>query len=194
MTGTDWGEDTNLFRIPGIGGGPGEILPPALLEDSSDEEEQGAMTVEWPLPDWRSDTITSFPAIRDETAPAKEQPCQCGLCGTQPEPGTDCLLSCAPGVTSRMWRTRVGNGQYDDIPALWDKAHANVHQPALKHQRQIHGALAASRHDIGAMFNRNPGLLSDTVIADTLHDLEATLAGRLAQMRRDAETEEWTAA
>ena len=137
-------------------------------------------------PDWRQDTISTFPAIRDDTPPPAADQCKCGMCPQPGEPGKDAVLSCAPGVTSRMWRTRVANGQWDDIHSVWDQAHAKTHMPALDVQRHIHGDLAARRHDIAAMFNRNPGLLSDSVIADGLADLAGRLAGRLAQMQAEA--------
>ena len=137
---------------------------------------------------WRDDTITSFPAITGDTQilPAATEQCPCGM-HTPAEPGKDTLLSCAPGVTSRMWRTRVANGQWDDIHALWDKGHARTHMPALEHQRRIHAALAAMRHDLGVMFGRNPGLLSDRIVSEGLRDLEGRLAGRLVQMQTEAD-------
>ena len=136
--------------------------------------------------DWRDDTITGFPAIRDNTgAPQQPETCPCGMHDT-PEPGTDALLSCAPGVVTRMWRTRIANGEWDDIHAAWDQGHARTHMPALEQQRRIHAGLAAVRHDIGTMFSRNPRLLSDAVIADALRDLEGRLAGRLAEMQAEA--------
>jgi hypothetical protein len=154
--------------------------------------------------DWRADTLTSFPAIRDEDpapeAPAEDapepQPCPCGSgqalgeCDGQVipgEPGKDALLSCAAGVTSRMWRTRVANGQWKNIPDEFDQAHARVHMPALNRNRAIRDEVAERRHDIAAIFTQNEGLLSDQVIADGLHDLEARLAERLADMRAWAE-------
>src|SRR5262249_25972289 len=136
--------------------------------------------------DWRADTITSFPAIRDDTPPPQTETCPCGMHDTPAGPGKEALLSCAPGVVTRMWRTRIANGQWTDIHAAWDQGHARTHMPALENQRRIHAALAAVRHDIGAMFDRNPGLLSDAVIGDALRDLEGRLAGRLAQMQTEA--------
>jgi hypothetical protein len=156
------------------------------------------------LTDWRADTLTSFPAIRDDTPapealeplPADEpQPCPCGSgqplagCDGRPAagPGTGALLSCAAGVTSRMWRTRVANGQWQNIPDEFDQAHARVHMPALNRNRAIRDEVSARRHDIAAIFTQNEGLLSDPLIADGLHDLEARLAERLADMQAYAE-------
>jgi hypothetical protein len=138
-----------------------------------------------PESNWRDDTITGFPAIRDERPAPAGEPCGCGMHDT-PDPGTDALLSCAPGVVTRMWRTRIANGQWADIHAAWDQGHARTHMPTLENLRRIHASIAAVRHDIGAMFDRNPGLLSDAVIAEGLHDLEGRLAGRLAQMQAEA--------
>lgn len=142
--------------------------------------------------DWRDDTISGFPAVSGdiEVIPAAPEACTCGMCPSSQEPGKDALLSCAPGVTSRMWRTRVANGQWDDIPALADAAHARVHLPALKQQRRIRGDLAGRRHDFAAVFTRNPGLLPDLALARELRDLQATLEERLESMRLDAAREE----
>lgn len=142
--------------------------------------------------DWRDDTITGFPAVSGDTEviPAASEECGCGMCPESKEPGKDTLLSCAPGVTSRMWRTRVANGQWDDIDALADAAHARIHLPALKQQRRIRAGLAGRRHDFAAVFNRNPALLPDLALARELRDLEATLEERLEDMRREAAREE----
>ena len=143
-------------------------------------------------PTWRDDTITGFPAIRDDTEiiPAPGDPCTCGMCPSSAEPGKDALLSCAPGVTSRIWRTWISQGKWDDIASLFDDAHASVHKPALKELRRIHADLAARRHDFAAVFSRNPGLLPDRALAGELRGLEATLEGRLEDMRREAAGEE----
>lgn len=161
-----------------------------------------------PGADWRDDTITSFPAITDDaqpdaaqelvSVPDMDQACPCGSgklllrCDGRksvPVPAdVRAMLSCASGVTSRMWRTRVGNGQWDDIPALFDAAHAAIHFPALGRQRSIRGELAAARHDFAAVFGRHPGLLGDARLAAELHAIEARLAERLAEMRSGAET------
>lgn len=169
-------------------------------------------------PGWREDTITSFPAIRDDTPPpavslpddATEpvfvsdltQPCPCGSgktllgCDGRPSPAipvpaeTRTLLSCAPGVVSRMWRTRVANGQWENLPALADQAHARIMMPALDRQRAIRGEVAARRHDIAAMLTRSPSLLADRVLSDGLRDLELRLAERLADMQAEAEERE----
>ena len=142
--------------------------------------------------DWREDTITGFPAVSGDTEviPAATEACGCGMCPQSAEPGKDALLSCAPGVTSRMWRTRVANGQWDDIGAIADAGHARTHLPALKANRRIHADVAGRRHDLGAMFRRNPALQPDLALARELHDLEATLEERLASMRLAAAREE----
>jgi hypothetical protein len=142
--------------------------------------------------DWRDDTITGFPAVTGDTEviPAVEDACKCGMCPESSEPGKDALLSCGPGVVTRMWRTRIENGQWDDIAALADAAHARIHLPALKQQRRIRAGLASRRHDFGTVFTRNPSLLPDAALARELRDLEATLEERLATMRLEAAREE----
>ena len=138
--------------------------------------------------DWRHTTLTSFPAIRDDTEviPAVAEVCGCGMHEAPAEPGADALLSCAPGVVSRMWRARVNNGQWANIPALFDDAHSDTFRPTLKMQRKIRDDLATGRHDIGAVLDRNPALLADAGLRDGLRDLADTLAGRLADMQAEA--------
>ena len=142
--------------------------------------------------DWRDDTITGFPAITDTTQviPAVTDECGCGMHGTPAEPGKEALLSCAPGVVSRMWRARVANGEWDDIGAVADAGHARIHLPALAGQRRIHADLAGRRHDFAAVFTRNPALLPDPALARELRDLEARLEERLAAMQLEAYREE----
>jgi hypothetical protein len=155
-------------------------------------QEGGDVMTEDYARDWRDDTITGFPAVSGDTEviPAVAEACACGMCPDSREPGKDALLSCAPGVTSRMWRTRVANGQWDDIGAIADAGHARTHLPALKTNRRIHADVAGKRHDLGAVFTRNPLLLPDLALARELHDLEATLEERLASMRLEAAREE----
>jgi hypothetical protein len=155
---------------------------------------------DWPqhAGDWREDTITSFPAITGGTPPPETvtwpaaglatvmppppEPCPCGMHpGTAP--GKDALLSCAPGVTSRMWRIRVARGEWQDAGSLYDKAHAATHLPALDAQRRIAAGLIAGRHDIAAMLARNPGLHTDPGTAAGLRRQEAHLAGLLAKVQ-----------
>ena len=142
--------------------------------------------------DWRDDTISGFPAITGDTEviPAVADACRCGMCPESAEPGKDALLSCAPGVTSRMWRTRVANGQWDDIGAIADAGHARIHLPALRTNRRIRADLAARRHDIAAVLDRNPDLLSDQVLGDGLRDMAGRLAGPLADMQAGAALKE----
>ena len=146
------------------------------------------MTEDYPR-DWRDDTITGFPAVSGDTQviPAAAEACTCGMCPSSGEPGKDALLSCAPGVTSRMWRTRVANGQWESIPAAWDKAHAATHLPTLDRQRRIHAELAARRHDIAAMLSRSPWLLADRVLRDGLTDMASRFAAHLADQQAGTE-------
>ena len=154
-----------------------------------------------PLPehDWRHDTVTSFPAIKGTDPPEWwTGPCPCGVQGCPDGPPLPmpadgrALLSCAPGVTSRMWRTRVANGQWENLPGLWDKAHASTHMPALDRQRAIRAALAASRHDIRAVLAQNPALLSDRVLGDGLRDMASRLEAGLEADRHPSSDEDET--
>ena len=137
--------------------------------------------------DWRDDTISGFPAVTGDTEviPAATDECRCGMCPASAEPGKDALLSCGPGVVTRMWRTRVANGQWADIAAEADAAHARVHLPALRTNRRIRADLAARRYDIAAMLSRNTALLSDQVLGNGLRDMAGRLAGPLADMQAE---------
>lgn len=136
--------------------------------------------------------LPMFRALRDDTPPEAE-PCKCGLPGcpdgeAAPAPaGTDVLLSCAPGVTDRMWLARISNGAYDDTESLWDTAHSRVHQPALKTGRRIHADVAAGLYDISAMLDRTPALHTDPGLAEGWQQME-----ELAP-RRHARVQDWVA-
>ena len=97
------------------------------------------------------DTVT-FPAIREALVK-----CQCGTsrCPDGPDiPGPSdarAVLSCGPGVVSKMWRTRVRNGEWADIRAEVREARSRVLDPASKGQERIHNDLDCDWHDIAAV-------------------------------------------
>ena len=149
------------------------------------------------------DTIT-FPAIRDD-AP---EPCRCGSArcpdstGDIPMPAdTRALLSCGPGVVSKMWRARVANGQWEDIPAEADAGRERVHTPAMKTWRKIRNELDVRWHDIAAILVANPDVRWEPELAGKLHQAEEEMTakaaelhfwvtGRAAELRREREAEE----
>ncbi len=138
--------------------------------------------------DWRHDTVTSFPAIRDDTPPPADGKCKCGMpgCpdnpGTPADPGTSVTLSCAEGVTSRIWRTRVTEGTWPDIPKIADDGHARIHLPALAANRRIRSDVAAGRQDIAAVLRADPERLGDVNLNYDLGWLAAELAAQLADL------------
>jgi len=124
------------------------------------------------------DTV-AFAAIRDE-----DEACRCGKC-----PGTDpdekgALLSCGPGVVSKMWRTRIRNGEWDDIRALFRTARKRVEDAAEKGQDAIHNNLDCDWHDIAAVFRADTGLLTDPQLDEGLRQMEADLVSRAGELRR----------
>ena len=134
------------------------------------------------------DTVT-FPAIRDTP-----QKCQCGTarCPDAPQPGPaaaggPALLSCGPGVVTRMWRERVRNGQWLDISAEADAGAERVHKPAQVRERAIHNNLDCGWHDVAAVFRADTDLLTDPEVAERLRQFETGLAAQLAEMRLAAE-------
>lgn len=150
-----------------------------------------------PSSDWRADTITSFPAIRDddepEPAPAAEtvRECPCGSGKTLPDcdgrtlpatPGTDFLLSCAAGVVTRMSHERVRNGQWDDIPKCAREGSVRIHRPAVDGRARIQLDLEHDVMDLGAMFERDEALRWDQELDKDLRRKEAELAALLAKV------------
>jgi len=129
-------------------------------------------------PDWLDEDITPVP----DPAPG-DGPCRCGLC-PQPDPDEKgAMLSCAPGVVTRMAKERVRNGQWDNIPRLFREAGGAIHKHAVEKAAGIrldveHGVL-----DIGPVFDRNPDLRSDPELAADLARYEADLAGLLARVQ-----------
>ncbi len=137
---------------------------------------------------WREDTITSFPAIRDDTPPPADGKCKCGMpgCPDAPpapcDPGAQVLLSCAEGVTSRIWRARVASGEWDDIPAGADKGHARIHLPALDTNRRIRANVAGGLLDIAAVLRADPPALEDGDLQANLNRIAADMqAGTAAR-------------
>ncbi len=144
-----------------------------------------------PGADWREDTITSFPAIRDDTPPPQaDGKCQCGMASCPDGPDIPhpadvrVVLSCAEGVVSRIWRAKVASGEWDDIPAFADQGHARVHLPALNANRRIRANVAAGRHDIGTVLRADPPALDDPQLDRDLCRVEDRIAGEAAALRR----------
>lgn len=117
-----------------------------------------------------------------------EQPCPYG-CPVHPSPlGGDprALLYAGPGIANRTWEARVREGAWDDIPAEFDAAHARVHLPAIKGNRNIRSDVSSGRYKIAAAFDANPGWRTDAKVAEGLHAAEAALTAGLAEMKRRA--------
>src|SRR5579859_4662659 len=114
------------------------LIMPVVAEDARTETMQTVPETEVlpPLPEFAGASLTGQPetATTGETAlqEAPDGPCRCGTCGTVPEPGKDALLYYGPGIVTRMWEARIRNGQWADIPAEVNAAHARTHLPALK--------------------------------------------------------------
>jgi hypothetical protein len=151
-------------------------------------------------PDWRTDTITSFPAITDQPAPAEAPaPCKCGdpRCPDAPPvpavPDVRVVLAYGPGVVSRMWRHRVGTGEWENIHAAAAEAGARVHQPAVRARQRIRAQVATRIHDEAAVFAADRDALSDPAIsaglaslADRLHRIQGELFRESAERRERA--------
>ena len=112
-------------------------------------------------------------AIREDA-----EPCPCGMHAPQ-EPGSDALLSCAPGVVTRMSHERVRNGQYEDIPKFAREASVRVHRPAVDGRARIQLNREHTEMDLDAMFDRNEDLRHDPDIDEGLKRLEAEHASWL---------------
>ena len=117
-----------------------------------------------------------------------EQPCPYG-CPVHPQPlGGDprALLYAGPGITDRTWEAKVREGAWDDIPAEFDAAHARVHLPAIKANRNIRSDVSSGRYKIAAAFDANPDWRTDPKVAEGLRAAEAALARQLAAMQHAA--------
>lgn len=115
--------------------------------------------------------------------------CSCGTpaCpdSRQPDPDVkDAMLSCAPGVTERVWQRRVRIGHWENIPGLFDKAHANTHIPTLKRQGEIHLDLTLGVHQIGTVLDAHPDWRTDRDLAEGLHRAEEDVAEQGEALRR----------
>lgn len=145
------------------------------------------------------DTVT-FPAIPAQ-APV---PCQCGMPGCPdrdrsldaPVPAeTRVMLSCGPGVVTKIWREQVRNGHWLDITAEADAGTERVFRPTRKTWRQIRNDLDCRWHDIAAIFRADPTILPkarNETLARSLTEVAASLESGLAEMQR-ASAERWGA-
>ena len=134
-----------------------------------------------PFPVVRPYVVAPLPALHGQY----EQPCPYG-CPVHPSPlGGDprALLYAGPGIADRTWQARVREGAWDDIPALFDAAHANTHLPAIKRNRHIRSELSDGRHHLAAVFDADPPSLKDDALTADLRWLEAELASQLADLK-----------
>ena len=141
-----------------------------------------------PFPAVRPYVVAPLPALHGQY----EQPCPYG-CPVHPSPlGGDprALLYAGPGIADRTWQARVREGAWDDIPAELDAAHARVHLPAIKRNRNIRRDLAYGTDHLVAAFDAHPDWRTDAGVAEGLHAAEAALAAGLAEMQR-ASAERW---
>jgi len=128
---------------------------------------------------WGTWDTVAFPAIRGD-----DDGCRCGMHPPAGEPGKDALLSCGPGVVSKMWRNRVRDGEWADIPGEFGGAQQRVYAEARKGQQRIHNNLDCDWHDIAAVFRADTALLSDPALAARLALFETELAEKAAELRR----------
>jgi len=114
-----------------------------------------------------------------------EQPCPYG-CPVRLQPlGGDprILLYAGPGIATRNWVAKVREGAWDDIPALFDAAHARVHLPAIRQGRHIRRDVSDGRHHLAVVFDAHPDWRTDPGAAEGLHRMEAEMPGRMAELR-----------
>lgn len=134
-------------------------------------------------PDWTDERLSTA----RHAGPVK---CGCGLAGCPdgpriPAPGDPrVLLSCAPGVTDRMWHVRVLDGTWEDIPRCARDGGVRVHKPAVDGLGRIHLDLEHGVLDIGAVFDQHPSLRSDPELHAGLAQIEAGFPARLAELQR----------
>ena len=161
-------EVTETFPVP-----PGTLTMPAAVS-----EDTVAFTPDWDEP------ATARPRVRTG--------CGCGTSACpdeehQPDPDMkDAMLSCAPGVVTRMSRERVRNGQWENIPAYVRSRAGDIHRHAVEKLAGIRLEVEHGVLDIAPLFDRNPELHRDLELSRELHRYEADLAFQLADMRRRA--------
>jgi hypothetical protein len=94
------------------------------------------------------------------------------------------LLSCAPGVVTRMSKERVRNGAWVDVPAYSRSAAGEIQKYAVEHLAAIRLEVEHGVLDLLPLFDRSPALHSDPELSRELHRLEADYAADLDDMRR----------
>lgn len=132
---------------------------------------------------------------RHEDAPATtsgdDRPCPCESgkpsreCdGRRPPASPDrrALLSCGPGVATRISLERVREGAYEDIAVAGRMASVRLHKPAVDSMDHIRRDLEHGVHDIGAILGQNPALHADRDLNADLRWLAAELASQLAEL------------
>lgn len=115
--------------------------------------------------------------------------CNCQTAGCpdgprMPGPGDPrMLLSCAPGVVTRMSKERVRNGEWEDIATYGRDARVRVHKPAVDLLAGITLGLEEGVHDLGALLDRSAPLHSDAALRGDLRELAAEMDGQLRDLR-----------
>jgi hypothetical protein len=148
-----------------------------------------ALTAPLPVPD---ETVAWTPPW-DDTPPkgrhAGPVQCNCQTAGCPDAPRVSSpgdprlLLSCAPGVATRMSKERVRNGEWEDVATYGRDARVRVHKPAVDELAGITLGLEEGVHDLGALIDRSATLHSDADLRGDLVRLAAELDG---QLRTDA--------
>jgi hypothetical protein len=150
-----------------------EVLEPLPESPFAGASETGLMRADGPAP-------------ADEPAPPAETPdgpCRCGTCGAQPEPGKDALLYYGPGIATRMWETRIRNGQWTDIAAEFNDAHARIHLPTLKRNGEIHLDISTGAYALAAVFGTHPEARSDEDLTEGLASAVVSYEAELAKQQ-----------
>ena len=141
-------------------------------------------------PDW---TESGEPEPGRHAGPVRDV-CGCGTsaCPDSPRPETDekgAVLSCAPGVVTRMFRERIRNGQWENIPAYVRDRANDVQKYAVEHLASIRLDLERGVLDLAPVFDRVPALHADPDLAERLRcavaDVERQLVRQQGDMHRE---------
>ena len=126
-----------------------------------------------PVADLQGASLTGLPL---EPLPPLEPP-------AAPEPGKGALLYYGPGIVTRMWETRIRNGQWADIAAEFNAAHARIHLPTLRRNDEIRLDLSTGAHHIAAVFDAHPEAHGDEKLAEGFRDVETAFEAELEAQR-----------
>jgi hypothetical protein len=132
------------------------------------------------------DTVT-FPAIRDDAPPR----CHCGTSRCPDDPrdipapaDLRVVLSCGPGVVSKMWRTHVRDGVWEDIRAAGAAALSRDREATRMGQERIHNNLDCGWHDLAAVFRADTATLTDPRLAEAFAQVVRNMAWWADDTRR----------